>query len=148
MSDDNIIFEPSIVPPSQSGFTCWDRATGRIVSYGMCPPEMIAIQAGEGQDYTDEMHNDALFYMLGGVLTPRPVVPSINPSQIVGVGVEMPGVLPGSAMALTDSFNVTHHWSHDPTDPLILTDAGHYKIQIVQNFPAHSATWEIDVLDA
>ncbi|HWK45137.1 MAG TPA: hypothetical protein VNT30_10465 [Stellaceae bacterium] len=57
-------------------YAVYDPATGRIVQMGLCPPEMVSLQARAGLDVITvpdgTVFNDVTHYVVAGAVTPRP----------------------------------------------------------------------------
>ena len=133
---------------TQTGYTVWDIATGRIVTAGVCAPHLIALQAGEGHDYIEYFYDDSLIWFPGSLPVERPAPPVIPTTAIVDVAVTIEGLQPGAIITLTDAFGIPHVFTYDPADPLVLLDPGTYTVAVLQAFPHHNATQQIEVSDA
>lgn len=118
-------------------FIVYDTRTGRIKRTGICPIDMMDLQA-DVSNYEIIMEgeaNDAIHYILNGVLTMRPENPStIDKTTMAANGVEITTISNIPNPSTVEILPIAMYTVTDGTLQFTIDTPGEYKIT-VRGFP-------------
>jgi hypothetical protein len=114
-------------------FVVYD-ATGRILRYGSCPADLIAVQAQEGETSVefDGQVSDVTHYFDGSIIAPRPA----NPATLSGLNID--DVPEGSVLEIEG----TRYPVTDTVVHLSFTYPGTYDVKLF-SFPWLDTSFEV-----